>query len=71
MLGRAVEIGDKLYIYTIESGSHPKIIKRSEVEEMRVSKMSQMPVGLIDALNAEELKDLIAYLKSGGKKKRK
>jgi len=32
----------------------------------RVSEVSPMLPGMINALNAEELKDLMAYLRSGG-----
>jgi cytochrome c1 len=37
-----------------------------EVDSVEPVETSQMPPGLINALNEEELKDLIAYLKSGG-----
>ena len=41
------------------------------VEKIEPSQMSMMPVGTINAMNQEELKDLIAYLVSGGNKKHK
>ncbi len=69
LVGRAVEVGDELYVYTVESGARPVIIKTEEVDEMVVSKVSQMPLGLMNPLNEEELKDLIAYLQSGGNRK--
>ncbi|WP_437222363.1 c-type cytochrome [Planctomicrobium sp. SH661] len=65
VLGRAVEIGNELYVFTPDADAPPKIFKKSEVEEILPSKISQMPVGLIDGLNPEELKDLLAYLLSG------
>lgn len=41
-------------------------IPKNNVTRTRVSEVSAMLPGLINGLNAEELKDLIAYLKSGG-----
>lgn len=67
--GRVVEIGDELHIYTVEANAPPKVVKKSDVEMMEVSKVSQMPKELIDPLNEEELLDLIAYLKSGGNRR--
>ena len=69
LVGRAVEVEDKLYVYTIDADAPPQIIPKEDVEAMQVSKVSQMPVGLIDPLSAEELKDLIAYLLSGGNRR--
>ncbi|WP_437228016.1 c-type cytochrome [Planctomicrobium sp. SH661] len=65
LLGRAVEVGDELYIFTPDADAPPRILKKTDVEEIRPSPISQMPVGLVDTLNPEELKDLIAYLVSG------
>jgi cytochrome c1 len=36
------------------------------VEKIEASQTSMMPPGMIAAMNAEEVKDLIAYLVSGG-----
>lgn len=41
-------------------------ISREEVESIELSKISAMPVGLVNALSDDELRDLIAYLVSGG-----
>ena len=65
--GRAIEIGDKIHVYTGDADAPPKQIRRSDVEEMSVSKISQMPSSLIDTLNQEELKDLAAYIMSRSK----
>ena len=43
-------------------------ILKKDVVRTRVSEVSPMLPGLINRLNAEELKDLLFYLKSGGKK---
>ena len=45
-----------------------KEVLKSDVSRTRVSDISPMLPGLINGLNAEELKDLLAYLKSGGNK---
>jgi putative heme-binding domain-containing protein len=66
LVGRVVELDGLVHVYTIEANAKPTILKKSEVEEMTPSKVSQMPEGLIDTLNAEELKDLIAYIQSAG-----
>ena len=68
LIGRVVELGDELHIYTLDPNAPPKVIKKTEVDEMIVSKLSQMPVGLVDTLNGEELQDLLAYLLSAGNK---
>jgi len=43
-----------------------KEVPKKEVTRTRVSEISPMLPGLINGLNAEELKDLLAYMKSGG-----
>jgi len=65
--GRVVEFGDEIHVFTDDPDAPPRVIKRSEVEEMVVSKASQMPSGLIDTLNQKELRDLVVYIMSGGK----
>ena len=42
-------------------------IPKSEIEEMRPSTTSTMPVGLAGALGEEKMRDLLAYLRSGKK----
>jgi putative heme-binding domain-containing protein len=66
LVGRVVSIGDQLYVYTVDGGNQPQVIQRDDVDEMHVSQVSQMPVGLIDPLNDQELLDLIAYLQAAG-----
>jgi putative heme-binding domain-containing protein len=41
-------------------------IPKSEVRKVTLSNTSVMPPALINRLNADELKDLLAFLKSGG-----
>ena len=46
-------------------------VQKSKVESKKGSKFSMIPGGLINSMNAEELKDLIAYFVSGGDRKHK
>jgi putative heme-binding domain-containing protein len=71
LVGRTVEIGDEYYIYTVDTQAKPIVLKKNDVEQITPSKLSQMPVGLIDSLNPDELKDLIAYLMASGDPKAK
>ena len=41
---------------------HFTSVKRSDIDEMKASDVSQMPVGLLNSLTAEEVQDLVAYL---------
>lgn len=60
--------------FNIESGDDPfaphvtRDIRKRDVVNTRISNISAMPPGLINRLNPEELKDLLAYLKAGGNK---
>ncbi len=66
LVGRVVEIGDEIYVYKADADAKPVILKKSQIEELVPSKVSQMPVGLIDTLNPEELQELVAYLMASG-----
>lgn len=44
-------------------------VSRNKIVEMKASKVSMMPTGLLDTLNQDEVLDLLAYLKSGGNPK--
>ena len=65
--GRVVNIkGDTLMIQT--DMLRPAELVRmpiSEIDEMRPSKTSMMPAGLLDTLTKKQIVDLIAYLSSG------
>ena len=69
--GILVEREDEVHIYPRDHTSPPVVFERADIEEIKESKTSQMPTGLINQLNAEELKDLVAFLMSGGNKKAK
>ncbi len=66
LVGRAVEIGDELYVYTADAEAKPVVLKKSDIEQVSPSKLSQMPTGLIDALNEDELRNLMAYIMAAG-----
>jgi putative heme-binding domain-containing protein len=66
LVGLVSEADGKLVIYTDDVKAPPITIASNQVEEMRTAKRSQMPTGLIDGLNPDELRDLLAYLMSGG-----
>ena len=58
----------------VQSGLDPlnlKKVKVADVKSKKGSKISMMPGGLINSMNAEELKDLVAYFVSAGDKKHK
>ena len=67
-IGLVVEKADSktLEIYLPDPKSKPVVVKTDEVAEVKESPVSQMPPGLINALNEDELLDLVAYLMSRG-----
>ena len=73
MMGKIVTDTEDEYSL-VQSGLEPlKLtkVKKLEVESKKASKLSMMPGGLINSMNAEELKDLMAYFVSGGDRKHK
>ena len=42
-------------------------IDKRTIEEQQVSAISFMPEGLLDTLSADEIRDLIAFIESGGR----
>ena len=65
-MGMLVESDAELTIYPRSLSQPPAIFDRSEVASVEESTVSQMPAGLVNGLNPEELADLVAYLISGG-----
>jgi putative heme-binding domain-containing protein len=47
------------------------VVKVSEIERRKASPISLMPLGLINGMNEDEVRDLVAYLLSGGDPKHK
>ncbi|MDR3405478.1 MAG: c-type cytochrome [Chthoniobacter sp.] len=68
VIGRVVvEDKDKLSVMT--SALAPEVltpVKTSDVKSRKPYPVSMMPVGLVNALNRDELLDLLAYIQSGG-----
>lgn len=68
LVGRVVEINGQVYVYTADANAAPKVFKKADIEEMRPSKVSQMPEGLLNVLNEQEVRNLVAYILAGGNK---
>lgn len=64
--GLYVENGDAVSIYPSDHTAPPITAMVDDVESVKQLPVSQMPPGLINMLNPEELNDLMAYLMSGG-----
>lgn len=64
--GLVVEEENRVKIYPRNPDQPPVVIDKANVVSIEASEISQMPEGLIDSLNEDELRDLIAYLRSGG-----
>ena len=41
-------------------------VRRSDIEEMKLSAVSLMPIGLLNSLSLEEIEDLVAFLMTRG-----
>ncbi len=68
ILGRVLR-QDNLKYYISQNPFSPQLVRevlKKDVSRTRVSEISPMLPGMINGLNPEELKDLMAYLKSGG-----
>jgi len=64
--GLLAEDGEDLVVYTRDPAAPPVFFEKAEVQLVRPSPLSQMPAGLVDPLHPDELRDLLAYLLSGG-----
>ena len=67
-LGRPVEGVDSVQIVSQDPDAPVEVLAPGDVASVKVSPVSQMPPALINMLNEEELKDLVAYLLSSGDK---
>ena len=61
--GRIIEESGK-DVHFVDATNNPQTLARSEITEIRPSSVSLMPAGLDQALNRQQLADLIAYLRS-------
>ncbi len=72
-MGRLIR-EDKDNFYISQNPFAPQILRKISKKDVTSSKLSDvsiMPPGMINSLNPEELKDLMAYLMSGGDKNNK
>ncbi len=68
IVGRVANLsGDRLSIVTnmLAPGDFTEV-KVNDIVQRRPSPVSMMPSGLLDTFNADEISDLLAYLRSGG-----
>ncbi len=64
--GLVLEEEEYVKVYGRNPDDGPQLIPVEEVASIEPVEVSQMPPNLINSLNEEELRDLVAYLKSGG-----
>lgn len=60
---------DENSFYVSQNPFAPDVVielKRNDVQSWKLSRVSLMPAGMINSLNGDELKDLFAFLVSGG-----
>lgn len=55
-----------LTVYPIQPDAKQIEVEADDVEEVTASPVSQMPLELLNDLNADEVRDLVGYLMSGG-----
>jgi putative heme-binding domain-containing protein len=65
------ETDDAVTLLTNFFSNDSTTVQKKDIVRRRLSKLSPMPQGLIDNLEAVEIDDLIAYLRSGGNPKDK
>ena len=59
-----IVVAESANAITIRTTNEDVVVPVNEIEKRRVSQVSMMPEGLLDALSDEDAKDLIAYLGS-------
>ena len=67
--GLLVEGEEEVSIYSSDYAAPPIVFRRSDIAVIKKSSVSQMPTALVDMLSPDELRELDAYLLSGGDKK--
>lgn len=60
------QVDQTILVYSTDPKAEPARVKRSDIEELRPSPTSQMPTALLNRMNAAELRNLVAYIMSGG-----
>ncbi len=66
IVGLVADRADHLEIYSQDPNAEPRIVSRDDVVSREHLGVSTMPPGLINPLNEDELRDLVAYINSGG-----
>lgn len=69
LTGLVVERGDGVDVYPVARTSEelkPTRVPKGQVASIQESPVSQMPQGLLNGMNGDEIRDLVAYLMSGG-----
>jgi putative heme-binding domain-containing protein len=67
--GLAVEQGGEIKLYPPDVKAQPTVFTRNQIQSIEQSPVSQMPAGLLNFLNPQEVRDLVAYLMAGGNPK--
>ncbi len=57
---------DTILVYSPDPKAEPTRVSRDDIDAIQPSPVSQMPSGLLNSLNADELRNLVAYIMSGG-----
>jgi hypothetical protein len=65
-MGLTVESGDTITVHPRDPKQQATTVTRSQVASIQRTQVSVMPPGLINSLNEGELRDLMAYIQSGG-----
>ena len=60
------EEGEELVVQSGPAASLIRLLKKADIKTQRPQKSSLMPSGLLNTLSAEEILDLLAFVKSGG-----
>ncbi|MEM7476139.1 MAG: cytochrome C, partial [Planctomycetota bacterium] len=66
LTGLTVNDGENITVYPMNPDERPITVPRAEVDAIRNSKVSQMPMELLNSLNAQEIADLVGYVMAGG-----
>lgn len=66
LVGLPVESGDAVTVHPRDPQLEATTVPRSQVAAIERMDVSVMPPGLINGLNPDELRDLMAYIQSGG-----
>ncbi|MFT4690046.1 MAG: putative heme-binding domain-containing protein [Limisphaerales bacterium] len=68
-IGLAIEQDDEIKLYPPDVKAQPTVFARKSIKSIEQSPISQMPAGLLNFLNPQEVRDLVAYLMAGGNPK--